>query len=131
MDVFVPWFSGYLFVRVDEDRWKDVCRIRGVVGVILSMPGKPAILDEKQIEILRAGLEPARVEPHPFVASGVRARISAGVLEGLEGFILNPEDPERFVISIAAIGQSISIDVDPQNLDCFNRQAEESTSRYL
>jgi len=81
----LPLFPGYIFVRMRRSERVRVLEVPGVVAIVGGTGGEMARLPEAEVEALRAGLHLRRVEPHPFLTVGRRARIRSGALAGLEG----------------------------------------------
>jgi transcription antitermination factor NusG len=119
----LPLFPCYAFVRLvpNHDR-----------GSVLSVPGVLSIVGSRreawplpdfEIEKLRAGLGQLKVEPHPYLVTGDRARIRSGPLSGLEGVVVQKKNGVWVVLTIEAIMRSISIEVEMSNLECVRHEA--------
>src|SRR5258707_5091799 len=100
MQVQLPLFPGYVFVRLPlRDRLK-VLQVPGVARLI-SFNGQPAALPDNEIEALRAGLATRlRAEPHPYLTVGRRVRVKHGPLEGVEGILIRKKNACRVVLSL-------------------------------
>jgi transcription antitermination factor NusG len=115
--VQLPLFPGYLFVHLDLADRLNVLQVAGVArfvnfgGTIIPVPAV-------DIESLRAGLIGGlRVEPHPYLKVGRRARVKSGPLQGMIGILLRKKNLERFIISLDMIQRSISVEIDAAQLD--------------
>src|SRR6266571_3132704 len=76
----MPLFPGYVFVRFALRDRLEVLQIPGVVHLV-SFAGHPASLREEHIQALQNCLSHAnRVEPHPYLQAGRRARVKSGPL---------------------------------------------------
>ncbi len=112
-----PIFPGYVFTRIDLDDRRRVYSVPGVVRMI-SFNGKPAEIDESEIEAVRTCLtQGVRPEPHSFLTSGEKVRVISGVLQGVEGVVLRQKNELRIVVSISLIQQSISVEVDAHSVE--------------
>ncbi len=113
----LPLFPGYVFVRlVLRDRLR-VLQTPSVVRLV-GFGGQPAALPDQEIEALRQGLtRDTRVEPHPYLKVGQRARVRTGPLQGLEGILLRKKNGTRFVISLDLIMRSVAVEIDVAELE--------------
>jgi transcription antitermination factor NusG len=105
-------FPGYVFVHLGLAERLRVLQIPGVVRFV-SFNGQPAIMPGDDIEALRNGLAAGvKAEHHPYLNAGQRVKIAHGPLAGVHGILLRVKTNWRVVISIDAIMQSISVEVD-------------------
>ena len=79
--------------------------------------GEAAPLPEAEIEALRIGLPLRRVEPHPLLKVGQRARIRSGAFEGMEGVVVRKKNSFRVVLTLDTIMQSFAVEVDGKELE--------------
>ena len=108
----MPLFPGYVFVRFSLHNRLQVLQVPGVVRLV-GFDGQPKALPEGEIETLRDRLSGgANVEPHPYLTMGRRARIKRGPLEGCEGILIRRKGKYRVVLSIEMIMRSVVADVD-------------------
>jgi transcription antitermination factor NusG len=112
----LPLFPGYVFVRFATPDRLRVQQTRGLVQLV-SFGGSPTPVPETEIqsirEILTRGL---RALPHPFLRAGRRIRIRSGPLAGLDGILVRRKNRFRFVVSVALILRSMSVEVDEADL---------------
>ena len=117
-----PVFPGYVFTRIGPQQRNKVLNAKGVAR-ILSFNGKPAPIDDMEMDSLKLCLErgtsPMR---HPVLAVGDRVRVRSGVLQGLEGTISGSRKQSRLVVPLSLIHQSISIEIDVDLLDLIDDQ---------
>jgi transcription antitermination factor NusG len=113
----LPLFPGYIFVRIDRGERVRVLEVPGVVTFVGGTGRQPASLPEAEIEALRAGLRLRRVEPHPFLTVGQRARIRSGALEGMEGVVVRQKGGLRIVLTVNLIMQSVAVEVDASEVE--------------
>jgi len=114
--VELPLFPGYLFVRVPRRSRVDVLSTPGVVSLV-GPRGNPWPLSDFEIETLRTGLDHRNAQPHPYLVVGERARIRKGPLSGMEGILISIKNSLRVVLTINEIAQSVSIEVDSDDIE--------------
>jgi transcription antitermination factor NusG len=112
----LPLFPCYVFVRVAQNRRGNVLSVPGVLSFVGSRR-EAWPLSDFEIEKLRTGLGGVNAEPHPYLATGDRARIRSGPLSGLEGVLVQKKNGLRVVLTIEAIMRSISLEVELNNLE--------------
>ena len=120
VELDLPLFPNYLFVRID---WKERVRVLeapGVVSFVTGVGGKPATLHEEAIAHLQSGLTLRGAEPHALLFEGQKARICAGPLTGLEGVVLRHKNSLRVVLTIEQIMRSYSIEVASDELELIS-----------
>jgi transcription termination/antitermination protein NusG len=110
-EVEVPLFPGYAFVKLVEGSPERVRVLRksGVLGFLGNTQRLSAVRDEEiqNIRLLLASGVPFR--PHPYLETGQRVRITAGVLRGLEGTVVRIANDESLVVSIDLIERSLIV----------------------
>lgn len=112
-----PLFPSYVFVRVEPTRRVAVLRVQGVIR-ILSANGVPIAIPDSEIDaVKRCVCEGARLESHPFLVSGMRVRVRSGPFSGLEGIVTQDNGKCKVVVSIAAIHQSIALELDRECIE--------------
>ena len=113
----LPLFPGYVFVRVSVDDQLRVLEVPGVARFV-GFNGRPCSLPELEIERLRAGIAyPLRIVPHPYLTVGSRVRVKRGPLEGLEGVLLRRKKHCRVVLSLELIARSVSIEINAEDVE--------------
>jgi transcription antitermination factor NusG len=117
MKLQLPLFPGYVFVRLLLRERLKVLQVPGVARLI-SFNGQPAVLPDREVEALRAGLaRQLRVEPHPYLAAGRRVRVKRGPFEGVEGILVRKKNAYRVVLSLDLIMRSASVEMDASDLE--------------
>jgi len=110
-DIDVPLFPGYVFCRGEFFRRPRLVTTPGVIG-ILSFNGTPAVIDDHEIEaikaVLRAGLY---AEPWPHLREGQRVRVNSGALTGMEGILIRIKSDFRIVLSVEALCRSVAVEI--------------------
>lgn len=118
--IFHPLFPGYLFVRIFSDDASSVINILNTRGVvrILSSNGNYESVPAKQIESVKRLLD-AKVEydPYKHLVKGTEVLVVNGPLRGVRGRILKRKSGHRLIISIDIIKRSVSVVVDPADLE--------------
>jgi transcription antitermination factor NusG len=117
VDLDLPLFPGYLFVRIGRIERVRVLEVPGVVALVAGIGGQPAALLNSDIESLRVGLSERRAEPHPYLKVGQKARIRSGALSGMEGVVLRLKSGLRVVLTLDLIMQSVAVEVDGSDLE--------------
>ena len=113
----LPLFPCYLFLRGMKDRRLDVVTTPGIVS-ILSVNGEVAAIPESEIESIRKAIEWGnRVEPHPFLRRGDRVRVISGPLQGLEGILVRRKNLYRLVLSVELLERSAAVEVDVSSVE--------------
>ncbi|MBV8847800.1 MAG: hypothetical protein JO307_33715 [Bryobacterales bacterium] len=117
-----PLFPGYVFCRFDPGSHSAVPVVTtpGVLK-ILSFAGKPAPIDEKEIESVRLaaqyGLSP---RPCQYPSIGSSVRVVLGPLAGVEGILTRIKNKELLVISVSMLQRSISVEIERSSLEVVN-----------
>lgn len=112
----LPLFPGYLFARFAFAARVRVLQARGAVR-LAGGNGQPCPLPDREIEALRAGLGGGvRLEPHPYLTDGARARILHGPLAGMDGIVVRRKNGSRVVLSFDSIQRSVAVEVDESDL---------------
>jgi transcription antitermination factor NusG len=118
----LPLFPCYVFVRIVPSHRGSVLSAPGVLSIVGSRR-EAWPLPDFEIEKLRTGLGQLKVEPHPYLTAGDRARIRSGPLAGLEGVVVQKKNGVWVVLTIEAIMRSISIEVEMSNLESIQHEA--------
>jgi transcription antitermination factor NusG len=123
MQVALPLFPGYTFVRVDPRQRRIVLDSPSVLRIVGNRLG-PTPLPGHEIERLRYAVESGLVGPHPYLTVGRRVRIVQGALAGAEGVLLRRKGRMKVVISVDLIMQSVAVEVNACDLEpCSASQA--------
>jgi transcription antitermination factor NusG len=117
VELRLPLFPGYIFVRISLKDRLNVLKVPGVVR-ILGLNGTPTAVPQEQVESLRVAIDNGlRAEPYPFLKAGRQVRINAGPLAGWKGVIVRRKGDLRVVLSAELIQRSIIMDIDASALD--------------
>ncbi|HEU4632858.1 MAG TPA: UpxY family transcription antiterminator [Flavisolibacter sp.] len=114
--VHEPLFKSYVFVRIREADKTAVRMLSGVVNFVYWL-GKPAIVKDKEIEIIRKFLnEYENVEVVPLELSpGMKIRVNRGVLMDREGTVRTVLG-NKVQVMIESIGYSLIASVNKSNI---------------
>lgn len=117
-ELLLPLFPSYLFVQMTL---RDRVRVLGVQGVasIVSFNGVPAAVPESQINLLQKVTTLGRVEPHVYLQSGRRVRVTAGPLVGLEGIVVTLKGKVQVVVSFDWMCRSIAVSLDAADVQAL------------
>lgn len=114
--VQLPLFPSYVFAKIARAEAIRVLEIPAVHCIVGN--GREALaLPDAEIETLRSGLHLRKVDPYPYLKTGVRASIRSGPLAGLEGCVVRKDARFRVVLSIDLIMKSIAVQVDANELE--------------
>jgi transcription antitermination factor NusG len=111
-----PLFKSYVFVKVNEDEKTQVRMTDGVVNFIYWL-GKPAVIKEKEIEIIKRFLNDHHdVEVRAIdVKAGKKVMVQSGILMGKEGTVKKVMHKKVEVI-IESIGFALSAYIDKSKI---------------
>lgn len=115
--VEMPLFPGYTFVRIALRDRLNVLRVPGILDFV-GFGGKPAPLGDDEISHLKRALSKGRsAEPHPYIASGRKVRVTAGPLAGLRGFVVRRKGQTQVAVSLELIQRSVLVEIDSMELE--------------
>ncbi len=114
--VLAPLFRGYLFFRMDIGSRLHVVQTEGVVRIV-GIGMRPSPIPENQVEWIRIAMRcPSKIHRERYLAAGESVRIAAGPFAGIQGSVLHQKDSLRVVVSVDCIGQSVSVETQPEDL---------------
>lgn len=116
MNLELPLFPNYVFVRIDPRERVRVLEVTGVLSLV-GFGRTLAPLPDFEIEALRSGVGQRKLEPHPYLVIGERVRIKAGPMTGMEGVLVRKKNNFRVVLALDVIMQSVAVEVDADDLD--------------
>jgi len=116
MNLELPLFPNYVFVRIDPRARVRVLEVPGVLALV-GRGRTLAPLPDFEIEALRSSVERLKIEPHPYLVIGERVRIKAGAMTGLEGILIRKKNNFRVVLALDVIMQSVAVEVDAEDLE--------------
>src|SRR6266478_5383787 len=116
MNLELPLFPNYVFVRIDPRERVRVLEVPGVMSLV-GFGRTLAPLPDFEIEALRSGLGKRKIEPHPYLVIGEPVRIKSGPMTGVEGVLVRKKNHFRVVLALELIMQSVAVEVDADDLE--------------
>jgi transcription antitermination factor NusG len=116
VQVELPLFPSYSFVRIEPQTRIPVLQLPGVIAIVSSGRHMLPIPDE-YINSLREGLLVHRIEPHPELAIGSRVRISMGPMAGAVGILERNKSNPRVVLRLEMLARSVAVEVGASEIE--------------
>jgi transcription antitermination factor NusG len=115
-EVVLPLFPSYIFVHI---ALKDRVRVLGLPGIVslVSFNHVPAVVPESQIESLKRAVILGRAEPHIYLQSGRRVRVTNGPLIGLECILVEIKNRVQVIVSFHWMARSVAISLDATDVE--------------
>ncbi|WP_438482819.1 transcription termination/antitermination NusG family protein [Oleiharenicola lentus] len=102
-----PLFPSYVFTRIEPANKNQIYQQDLLVRALI-VENEAQFL--QQIETVRivcaSGLEAAM---HPLVKKGTHVRVRGGPLNGLEGYVDDPTNPQGIVVSVDVLRQGLLV----------------------
>jgi transcription antitermination factor NusG len=118
--VRIPLFPGYVFVRIFDKDSRSILSIFNTKGVvrILSSNGRFQPVPAQQIDSVKRIVETKyEFDPYLCLVKGSEVRIANGPLQGVTGRIVERKGRKWLVVSIDIIKRSVSVTVDPADVE--------------
>lgn len=129
--IHVPLFPGYIFVNTVLDNYTNIgiLQIPGAVSILKNSEGALPI-PSYQIENLKTLLAvPESLTKHPYLKEGDRVQVVRGALSGCIGILVrNNPKKGRLVVSVDIIQQSVSVELDIEDVEPLESAPRISTS---
>lgn len=123
-----PLFRGYVFVKTTMRDRLAVVQTEGVVRFV-GVRNTPSPIPDEQINWIRILINaPDAVRREQYVNVGDLVRVIAGPFRGVEGYVMRVKDSTRVVVSLAAIAQSVSVEVASEFLERVAVSAQRSAA---
>ena len=107
-----PLFPGYCFARFDSTESLAILKCVGVVNIV-SFDGRPAAIPDNEIDGIRTLVaSELQYDPCPLIREGMMVEVVHGALKGVVGRLTRKGAHARLVLSVALIGQAVSVEVD-------------------
>ena len=107
----VPLFTSYLFVKTTESILPQLLSIEGIARFV-SFANDFATIRESEIEKIKAIIAAGReMYISNSFAAGQRVMLNQGPFAGMEGVLVKEQGKNRFIVTIEALDQNISIDI--------------------
>lgn len=111
-----PLFPGYCFVRFNAADRLPVLKCSGVVNIV-SFDGDIAPIPEHEIDSIRRLVESdLQFDPCPLIREGMMVEVTHGPLKGVVGRLMRKGAHARLILSVALIGQAVSVEVDASDV---------------
>lgn len=115
VNVDLPLFPGYLFVRGDANACETAWRTNKVAQ-ILRVEDQDQI--HRELESIHRVVESGeQVDLYPALREGRRCRIKSGPLRGVEGVVLKARKGWRMHVAATILNQSVTIEIDAAVLE--------------
>jgi transcription termination/antitermination protein NusG len=114
-----PLFPGYTFVKCTLSDKSILLRSGSVVRFIKVPDEKELLTDLKNIYDTLSYDVP--VKPHAYVKEGYTVKINKGPYVGVEGIVLDADNPTEVIIGIHLIQQAVCIQVSPTDIELVSR----------
>lgn len=114
--VELPLFPSYMFCEFEyKDRFA-ILETHGIIKIV-GFNGIPAIVPDWQICALRAILlKPESLKLENYFKQGDLVEVMSGPFKALQGTVVTKKGESRLVITIDGIMQTLSVDVDIDNI---------------
>ena len=111
----LPIFSGYVFFRGDRDQRYLAMTTNRIANIIEVVDQQNLNRELKSIYLaLDSGLP---VDPHPYIKSGDRCRVTAGAMTGVEGIVIRKKNLVRILLKVDMLGQAAAVEIDADLLE--------------
>lgn len=110
VDLELPLFPSYSFVRIDPQARVQVLKVPGVIRIVSSGHQLQSLPDE-YVNALRDGLLAHRIEPYTESVVGDWVRIKSGPMAGAEGVLERRKNELRVVLRLEMLERSVSVEV--------------------
>lgn len=120
--VEVPLLRSYLFVKVSNKEYYSVLNAIGAVRYI-AFNGKAAVVPDKQIEDLKQFLihfNQELVVTHEDLAMGDLVKVKSGLLEGVEGEVIQFRGKDRILLRFKDLGYCIHTEIQLNDIETLN-----------
>jgi len=115
-----PLFSGYVFVRAIPRNRISIISTPGVLRLLGDEERDTVSCSE--LDQIRDGLARGLLlRPHPCVSVGTSVRVRNGVFAGAEGLVTELRQQCRVVISLAAVNQCFSLEIELGEIEVLKK----------
>ncbi|MBC8047480.1 MAG: UpxY family transcription antiterminator [Fimbriimonadaceae bacterium] len=115
--VQVPLFNGYIFLKINPEKFTTVKMIEGVVGFV-KQEKKYATIKEEELNTIKIFLDTGiHVEAQTDnFEKGEKVKITFGPLKDVEGELIEIQNEKHFIVRIEIINQVLKVSVPIQYL---------------
>ena len=111
--VQLPLIPGYIFVKTDDKKLKNVLQVPGVKNVLKHL-GKPALIKDYEIENLKILLEDSskfKIIEDSNLKKGDSVLVEKGVFSGLVAECIKFNGKHRLIVRIDALANIIEVNI--------------------
>lgn len=116
VQLILPLFPSYLFVRIDRRERGKVLGSPGVLHIVGNYR-EPLPVPDAAIEFLRSAACQSKIEPYRELVVGQKVRIREGAMRGLQGVLVRKNNNLRFVLTVDLINQHAAVEIGAENLE--------------
>lgn len=114
-----PLFTGYVFVRFAPPKRKIVLQVPSILHLLGD--GQHEMVSAEEINRIRDGLAGGcALRPYPDIPIGTRVRVREGCFAGAEGIVIKFCKPCMVVMTLTAIEQRFSVEVNQDELEILS-----------
>ena len=111
-----PLFPSYLFVRIRSTDRGSVLGYPGALRIVSNCLG-PIPVPDREIDFLRSDFCRKTLEPYLDLPVGLKVRIKAGPMHGVQGILVQKRSSLRFVLTVTLINQNAAVEVNADDLE--------------
>ena len=117
-----PLFSGYVFARFAPESRISVISTPGVLH-LLGDEGRNMVCDQELTKIRHGLASGLPLRPHPSINVGTSVRVRDGIFSGAEGIVAELRKQCKVIITVSAVCQAFSLEVEIGDLVVLSRPA--------
>ena len=108
-------FPGYVFLRGSLDQAYSADRTRRVANVIRVADQNEINAELKSLSVALTLRVP--LDPYPYLKNGVKVRVKAGPMQGMQGVVERRGEWNRLILQVNILGQAASLEIDGSLLE--------------
>ena len=116
--VSLPLFPSYAFVHGTREQALQSLRTKRVARLI--PVEDQAGLEHELLQLDRALVGGAPLDPYPTLGVGKRVVVVRGPFKGVEGLIDERRTPDRLVLNVTLLGRATSLEIDASLLEAID-----------
>jgi transcription antitermination factor NusG len=114
--VDLPLFPSYMFCQFEYKERFSILETHGIIKIV-NFNGVPAVVPDWQIESMRTILlNPESLKLENYFRQGDLVDVMSGPFKDLRGTVVNQKGESRLVITIDGIMQTLSVEIDMDNI---------------
>lgn len=115
VEVEMPMFPGYVFLRGSRDEAFEADRTKRVAHII--SVSNQAQLDWELHNIFETLSRDVIIDPYPYLTRGRRVEVRSGPMRGVQGLVEDRVRPDRLLLQVDMLGRAMSVEIDGALLD--------------